>query len=103
MNQCNCGGFLQGGAFVHTETCERNHQEFKKIYEAISEPIVESDLPDTLELMDWYQGPLTKKRLAELRYKLAKARGMLISLINDEHLLAYEEILQILKETKDPL
>jgi hypothetical protein len=52
--------------------------------------------------MDWYQGPLTKKRVAELRYKLAKARGMLISLINDEHLLAYEEAIQILEETVDP-
>jgi len=56
----------------------------------------------TDDLMDWYQGPLTKKRLAELRYKLAKARGMLISLINDEHLLAAEEVFQILEETKDP-
>jgi hypothetical protein len=56
---------------------------------------------------DWYVGPLTKERLADLRYKLAKARGLLVSFINwetDETGLtpATQEVKDILKETEDP-
>jgi hypothetical protein len=56
------------------------------------------------DLTDWYVGPLTKKRLAELRYKLAKARGLLISFTDPDpqyHPLL-SEIKNILKETEDP-
>jgi hypothetical protein len=59
------------------------------------------------DLMDWYVGPLTEERLAQLRYKLAGARGTLTCLINwetdDRELLpSTEEIISILKETEDP-
>src|SRR5258708_3683073 len=47
------------------------------------------------EIMEWYQGPLTKLRLAQLRYKLAKCRGLLVSLMrletDDEELVPYTE------------
>jgi hypothetical protein len=58
------------------------------------------------ELLSWYVGPLTKERLAELRYKLAKARGLLVSFIDwetdDKDLVpTTQEVKDILKETED--
>lgn len=34
----------------------------------------------TTKVKDWYKGPKTKKRIAELRYKLGLARGFLTQL-----------------------
>jgi len=56
------------------------------------------------DLMDWYEGPLTKERIAELRFKLAKARGLLMSFCdpNPKYHPTVNEVKQILKETEDP-
>jgi hypothetical protein len=52
----------------------------------------------------WFEGSLTKDRLAELRFKLAKARGLLISFTDpdSQYHPDLEEIKIILKETEDP-
>lgn len=73
----------------------------------------------TKEIMDWYQGPLRKKRVAELRYKLAVARGFIshlqtvlkgiplpetiqLSTQDGDFNFDLEAIEKILKETSDP-
>lgn len=66
--------------------------------------------PTGAALRAWYKGPLTKTRLSELRYKLATARGLLISFIrweedslsSPELLPTTEEVKLILKQTEDP-
>jgi hypothetical protein len=59
---------------------------------------------DQLDIAGWYQGPLTKVRLAHLRIKLAKARGLLYSFLDPDpqYHPDLEEIRNILKETEDP-
>ena len=54
--------------------------------------------------LSWYVGPLTKERLADLRHKLAKARGMLMSFLDPESEFHpdIDQIKLILKETEDP-
>jgi hypothetical protein len=59
------------------------------------------------ELRTWYKGPLNKDRLSELRYKLARARGLLVSFISweveDKELVpTTQDVKDILKETEDP-
>lgn len=69
------------------------------------------------DLMEWYKGPLTEERVAELRHKLALTRGFLMQLqfavegipsyINlstesGEVYLDKEYIENLLKETSDP-
>lgn len=52
--------------------------------------------------LDWFKGPFTKSRIAELRKKLAAARGMLfevISIDTDEQLV--EDVKKVLTETAD--
>ena len=108
MSKCNCGGLKQEGSFIHSETCERsvNHYDAEEPIAFTSHGGDESPLPDPDNIMDWFEGPLTELRLAQLRLKLAKARGLLICLINwetDQELLpTTQEIITILKETEDP-
>lgn len=56
----------------------------------------------------WYKGPLTKNRLADLRCKLADARGMLLDIcyrirtgdpIDVDEL---DELEEIIRDTADP-
>lgn len=69
------------------------------------------------KVMDWYQGPLTKKRVAELRRKLAQTRGFLyqlqfalrgvpefinLSTKDGEIDLSVKYLEKLLKETSDP-
>jgi hypothetical protein len=61
----------------------------------------------TDDIMDWYKGPLTETRMAELRHKLAKARGLLMMFTNWEtdnkdYVPTTQEVMDILKETEDP-
>jgi hypothetical protein len=69
------------------------------------------ELLSRADLLAWYKGPLTKTRISKLRYKLARARGLLISFIGWEEdrlrssrelLPTTEEVKLILKETEDP-
>jgi hypothetical protein len=52
----------------------------------------------------WYVGPLTKERIADLRHKLAKARGLLVSFTDPDpqYHPTVEEVRAILDETGDP-
>lgn len=51
------------------------------------------------EVSVWYKGPLTKRRISELRRKLARARGLLEELKYEVN--GYEEVQAILDETAD--
>lgn len=55
------------------------------------------------KLLEWYNGPLTKRHVAELRKKLAIARGMLDTLA-EANMGNYvtKQIRSTLKETADP-
>jgi hypothetical protein len=61
-------------------------------------------MPKGKDLLEWYVGPLTKKRLAELRCKLATARGLLVSFLppRDEDTPTAADVRVILKATEDP-
>lgn len=50
----------------------------------------------------WYKGPLTKKHIAELRRKLATARGVISNLIEEDHIFDQEELERVFEETADP-
>lgn len=54
------------------------------------------------EIHLWCKGPVTEERIAELRYKLSKARGMLHQFLDNYELPDYKEVLQVLSETADP-
>ena len=51
----------------------------KHLFTAILDLVLGNDKKDKIDMV-WYDGTKpTKKRIAELRYKLAVARGMLVS------------------------
>lgn len=54
-------------------------------------------------LDEWYVGPLTKERIADLRFKLGKVRGLLLSFLDSDTCFhpSPDEISKILSETKD--
>lgn len=67
----------------------------------------EDDTLDNSEVENWYKGPLTERRVATLRKKLAIARGMLVQLHQDieaeENLRGrLDDIQLILDASKDP-
>jgi hypothetical protein len=87
--ECRFGGY---GAFCETTPCPCSCHHINDNKE---------------DLMEWYQGPLTEERMATLRYKLARARGMLVSMIgwekDDPELVpSTEQIIASIKETDDP-
>lgn len=59
------------------------------------------DLPWYNSILSWYEGPLTKERVAKLRQMLAKARGVLMSFLDEDPQFhpTTEEIKKIIKET----
>jgi hypothetical protein len=66
-------------------------------------------MPESKDLMGWYVAPLSKKHIAELRFKLAKCRGIIHHMLAtykdssyydaEEDLPTLEQLENILKET----
>lgn len=59
------------------------------------------DLPWYDGNLSWYSGPLTKEHLADVRHKLAKVRGLLMSFLDPECHPSPEQIELMIKETDD--
>jgi hypothetical protein len=62
------------------------------------------------ELMQWYDEPLTKEHIAELRFKLAKCRGAILTVLatqkdsmwyDEQEFFTTEQLETLIKETSD--